>query len=312
MKTIIALLLGATGAAAFTTGVKAGTIGMGSFATAKYSTLVKEIVAPAAMTAFPVKQDDAPQRRLDGACPQWCATDSRQWEEKCGWDACLSACTQCAAPDISLTYFAGRSVNCWGACGGKNGDCDACGVGGKCCRIGHEGGGCDGSMGIEDYHTCVAPSDWPSMPDTSFNCWGACGAKNGDCDACGAHGKCCRIGHEGGGCDGSMGIKDYHTCVAGWYGRYSFDCWGICGGKNGDCDTCGARGKCCRIGHEGGGCDGSSMGIRDFHTCVPKKFILAERAECLVREPTPIPRPSTWPNAAPPPKQVQPPVHSSL
>ena len=53
MKTIIALLLGATGAAAFSTGVKTATIGLGSFATAKYP-------------AFPVEQDDAlAQRRLE-------------------------------------------------------------------------------------------------------------------------------------------------------------------------------------------------------------------------------------------------------
>ena len=57
MKIIIALLLSATGAAAFTTGVKAATVGLGTFATS-YPTLPDEIFAPAAKTAFPVKQDD--------------------------------------------------------------------------------------------------------------------------------------------------------------------------------------------------------------------------------------------------------------
>ena len=62
MKTMIALLLSATGAAAFSTGVKAATIGLG-FATPLIPGRPDEIFAPAAMT-FPVK--DAPlKRRLE-------------------------------------------------------------------------------------------------------------------------------------------------------------------------------------------------------------------------------------------------------
>ena len=62
MKVIIALLLSATGAAAFSTGAKAATIGLG-FATPLIPGRPDEIFAPAAMT-FPVK--DAPlKRRLE-------------------------------------------------------------------------------------------------------------------------------------------------------------------------------------------------------------------------------------------------------
>ena len=60
MNAILALLLSATGAAAFPTGVKAS-IGLGSFALAKYPALPEEIFAPAAMTAG---------RRLTGRCKE--------------------------------------------------------------------------------------------------------------------------------------------------------------------------------------------------------------------------------------------------
>ena len=71
-------------------------------------------------------------------------------------------------------------------------------------------------MGISDYHTCVG------MPDKSFNCWNACSAKDGACDACGARGMCCRIGHSGGGCDGKThGIAGFHTCVVAGGGSSS-------------------------------------------------------------------------------------------
>ena len=74
MKTIIALLLGATGSAALPIPKAAArTAAKRSAGEPKKAfadqALPEEIFAPAAMTAFPVKQDDAPQRRLDDAYP---------------------------------------------------------------------------------------------------------------------------------------------------------------------------------------------------------------------------------------------------
>jgi len=45
--------------------------------------------------------------------------------------------------------------DCWAPCNEKNGTCDWCQYGGKCCRKGHEGEGCSGDEGHEDRHICV-------------------------------------------------------------------------------------------------------------------------------------------------------------
>lgn len=97
MKIIIALALSATRSAALPI-PKAFALSIARTAAAAAAGEPKkafaEIFAPAAMTAFPVKQDDAPQRRLDDVCPQWCTLSTQLWGEKCGLDDC-SACVQC-------------------------------------------------------------------------------------------------------------------------------------------------------------------------------------------------------------------------
>jgi len=45
--------------------------------------------------------------------------------------------------------------DCWAPCNEKNGKCDWCQYGGKCCRKGHVGDGCSGDEGHDDRHICV-------------------------------------------------------------------------------------------------------------------------------------------------------------
>jgi hypothetical protein len=49
------------------------------------------------------------------------------------------------------------------------------------------------------------------------------------------------------------------------------ECWGQCGGKNGNCSWCGAEGMCCRQGINWikGGCDGM-VGGANKHQCSKK------------------------------------------
>ena len=77
------------------------TIAVGETRTKVPGLLAEKIIAPAAMTAFPVKQDDASQRRLhhdddSDACPQWCAQDPRSWGYKCGTGIAPGGCSGCA------------------------------------------------------------------------------------------------------------------------------------------------------------------------------------------------------------------------
>ena len=44
--------------------------------------------------------------------------------------------------------------NCWGPC--TQGSCDWCGPEGMCCRQGWQGDGCDGYIGGNGFHACVA------------------------------------------------------------------------------------------------------------------------------------------------------------
>ena len=46
--------------------------------------------------------------------------------------------------------------NCWNRCNQQDGDCDWCGVEGKCCRLDWIGASCDGSEGAFGKHTCVS------------------------------------------------------------------------------------------------------------------------------------------------------------
>ena len=150
MKTIIALLLGATGAAAFTTGVKAATVGLGSFATASYPALSEEIVAPAAMTAFPVK--DAPGRRLADRCEDWCSDPSsgggQPWNVRCGWDdkACSGCdeCNSCSATGCCFDWCADHSEPWNVRCGWDDKACSGCAQCNSCSDIGCCFGWCAG------------------------------------------------------------------------------------------------------------------------------------------------------------------------
>ena len=47
---------------------------------------------------------------------------------------------------------------CWAACGSQQGECsDFCGKGGRCCRFGFSGNGCNANDGVDslDLHLCV-------------------------------------------------------------------------------------------------------------------------------------------------------------
>ena len=124
MKTIIALLLSATGAAAFSTGVKTATIGLGSFATAKYPALPKEIFAPAAMTAFPVEQDDAlAQRRLEQANQYKLIKSGAECNSDDAWlgdfnsaKGCADKCTQTEGCRFFIYGIAGTQGDKTGSC----------------------------------------------------------------------------------------------------------------------------------------------------------------------------------------------------
>ena len=46
--------------------------------------------------------------------------------------------------------------DCLPHCNDQEGDCDWCGVEGKCCRLDWIGASCDGSEGAYGKHTCVS------------------------------------------------------------------------------------------------------------------------------------------------------------
>merc|ERR1719453_238925 len=62
----------------------------------------------------------------------------------------------------------------------------------------------------------------PSLQNQGKDCWGGCGSQQGACEWCGAEGYCCRLGWNGGGCNGKMGIPGKgHSCVPGPSGLLS-------------------------------------------------------------------------------------------
>merc|ERR1719433_550669 len=86
------------------------------------------------------------------------------------------------------------------------------------------------------------------------NCWWKCGKRNGRCSWCGANGTgmCCRQRYRGGGCDGTVGEKRHHACVATSFVNLGKNCWSKCGRRTGSCSWCGANnaGMCCRRGRK--------------------------------------------------------------
>ena len=124
-----------------------------------------------------------------------------------------------------------RGDHCWSGCeptgyapasAWLGGACDACGAGGRCCKLGTQSIGnwiCDGTMGqSQGDYTCVTPELAPGA-----ECLQACG-KFGDCDKCGLGGKCCaaRPYQSGDGCEGStngsLDWDDHARCVY-WSGQ---------------------------------------------------------------------------------------------
>ena len=55
-------------------------------------------------------------------------------------------------------------MDCWRACGGKQGPCTWCGVGGKCCTRKHgwtdTSNGCDGTFGGLTQHECDSAGNY--------------------------------------------------------------------------------------------------------------------------------------------------------
>ena len=181
--------------------------------------------------------------------------------------------------DLKHEYICVDMSDCWEACGKKSGDCEACGGSKQCCRLGYIGGSCDGTVGISERHTCIGLSDCQEACSeggdlNGAHCLESCG-KSGECDACGAGGMCCRAGYVGGGCDGSMGISEYHTCVDS-----PWSCLHACRAERGDsfrvvpggpCQACGDGAACCKANTWGGadGCD-EKEGSVSYHSCVCK------------------------------------------
>lgn len=195
-------------------------------------------------------------------------------------------------------YICVDMSDCWEACGKKSGECEACGgsaaasdrseAAGQCCRLGYIGGSCDGTMGISERHTCIdyrtrgTPLDYQTDGDLNgAHCLESCG-KSGECDACGAGGMCCRVGYVGGGCDGSMGISEYHTCVDSPWSclhacRAELDSGGSLTG--GPCEACGGGAACCQAnGVPSDGCDGKHGSV-SYHSCVCKDSEETSRGE---------------------------------
>ena len=269
MKTIIALLLGATGAAAFTTGVKAATVGLGSFATASYPALSEEIVAPAAMTAFPVK--DAPGRRLADRCEDWCSDPSsgggQPWNVRCGWDdkACSGCdeCNSCSATGCCFDWCADHSEPWNVRCGWDDKACSGCAQCNSCSDIGCCFGWCAGES---------AP--WNER----------CGWDTDDCSACAeccaapkyVKDDLCRACPSGHTCDGTVMTKcdapkyvlnnECTACPSG----HTCDGTNVWSGYKCATNTYVLNNECtaCPSGHT---CDGTTA----------TKVNAAERAECL-------------------------------
>jgi hypothetical protein len=79
-----------------------------------------------------------------------------------GYGTCPSGLspTQNSKGNVVLTAVSGVAVvnggrECWNDCGQAQGSCSWCGAG-LCCRKGDSGSGCDGVLGCNGYHCCVA------------------------------------------------------------------------------------------------------------------------------------------------------------
>merc|ERR1711990_845073 len=84
----------------------------------------------------------------------WCSTrtDSNGKHIRGHWGYCNSACQT----DQGLQN---QGAQCWRQCGERSGYCESfCGTDGLCCRRGVNWieNGCNGQLGIDDHHTCVA------------------------------------------------------------------------------------------------------------------------------------------------------------
>ena len=60
---------------------------------------------------------------------------------------------------MSLPGVQNEGAGCWSGCGSQQGPCAWCGPNGMCCRKGYNGDGCDGTVGGDTGHQCVAASN---------------------------------------------------------------------------------------------------------------------------------------------------------
>jgi hypothetical protein len=201
-------------------------------------------------------------------------------------------------PEFGLEEFVERGLDedCWNHCHQENGPCDWCAMGGRCCKMGNAGLGCNGQEGGIGLHSCIY------TPQTPLDCE--------DADGYVHHYNCIAWIHQNQESNRdylmSSHLKIDGTCTDGDWGweklqkvndecretckpalcapkKVEEDCWKMCNEKDGLCDWCQHNGKCCKKGLAVGDCDGNEGGV-DQHSCSYSPEVMEKHADILKPE----------------------------
>uniref|UniRef100_A0A7S0BA89 Intein C-terminal splicing domain-containing protein n=1 Tax=Pyrodinium bahamense TaxID=73915 RepID=A0A7S0BA89_9DINO len=175
------------------------------------------------------------------------------------WDHAFQRCVPCAGKGLL-----NHGVDCYEQCGRRQGKCDFCGTGGKCCRSAFKepqdlvgDAGCGQYEGGVGKHVCVGVAH-EGLQHPFANCWLPCGQRAGQCDWCGHGDFCCRTGFSTPrdlrgeqACLPHEGHPKQHVCVSRepscdapdviWESKS----WWFCGRNQTSCDTKSTNSYCC-------------------------------------------------------------------